>query len=115
METKLILTKMGNDEFTVHLTSTTSMEYFSDNTLANFRNFCKEKLALDGDWRVAMSEIKVTKKLNSVTDEKVMYFRAFEVLASNSNACNRITISRPCYGKKIYQIRRVHIDRTIDY
>ena len=48
---------MGSDEFTVHLISTASMDYFPDNTLASFRNFCKEEIALDGDWRVALSEI----------------------------------------------------------
>ena len=57
IETKLIITKMGSDEFTVHLISTASVDYFPDNTLASFRNFCKEEIALDGGWRVALSEI----------------------------------------------------------
>ena len=48
---------MGSDECTVHLISTASLDYFPDNTLASFRNFCKEEIALDGDWRVALSEI----------------------------------------------------------
>ena len=47
---------MGSDEFTVHLISTASMDYFPDTTLASFRKFCKEEIALDGDWRVALSE-----------------------------------------------------------
>ena len=38
---------MGNDEFTVHLISTASMEYF--NTLASFRHFCDQEIALDED------------------------------------------------------------------
>ena len=105
---------MGSDEFTVHLISTASMDYFPDNTLASFRNFCKEEIALDGDWRVALSEIIFPTKLNNVTDEEFTYFRASEVVASKSNAGNRNTISRPYYGEKVYQIRRVHFYRTID-
>ena len=93
---------MGSDEFTVHLISTASMDFFRDNTLASFRNFCKEEIALDGDWRVALSEIIFLTKLNNVTDEEITYFRASEVVASKSNAGNRNTISRPYYGEKVF-------------
>ena len=94
---------MGSNEFTVHLISTASMDYFPDNTLASFRNFSKEEIiALDGDWRVALSGIIFPTKLNNVTDEEFTYFRASEVVASKSNAGNRITISRPYYGEKIF-------------
>ena len=44
---------MGNDDYTVHLISTASMHYFPD----RFRLFCKEEITLDGDCRVALSEI----------------------------------------------------------
>ena len=57
LEPKQITTKMGNNEFAVHFISTTSMDYFPSNTPASFINFFKKKLALDGDWRVAISEI----------------------------------------------------------
>ena len=93
---------MGSDEFTVHLISTASMDYFPDNTLASFRIFCKEEIALDGDWRVALSEIIFPTKLNNVTDEEFTYFRASEVVASKSNAGNRNTISRPYYGENVF-------------
>ena len=93
---------MGSDEFTVHLISTASMDYFPDNTLASFRNFCKEEIALVGDWRVALSEIIFPTKLNNVTDEEFTYFRASVVVASKSNAGNRNTISRPYYGEKVF-------------
>ena len=78
------------------------MDYFPDNTLASFRNFCKEEITLDGDWRVALSEINFPTKLNNVTDEEFTYFRASEVVASKSNAGNRNTISRPYYGEKVF-------------
>ena len=45
---------MGNDELTVHLIS---MEHFPEKILASFRNFCKEEIAAEGDWRVALSKI----------------------------------------------------------
>ena len=48
---------MGSYEFTVHLILTASMDYFPGNTLASFKIFCKEEIALDGDWRVALSKI----------------------------------------------------------
>ena len=70
------------------------MDYFPDNILASFRNFCREEIDLDGNWRVALSEIIFPIKINNVTDEEFTYFRASEVVASN-------TISRPYYGKKI--------------
>ena len=37
---------MGSDEFTLHLISTASIDYFPGNTLASFRNFCKEEIGL---------------------------------------------------------------------
>ena len=53
--------KMGSkrfeDEFTVHVISSASMEIFDQNTLASFRNFFNDEIQLSGDWRVALSEI----------------------------------------------------------
>ena len=93
---------MGSDEFTVDLISTASMDYFPDNYFAVFRNFCKEEIALDGEWRVALSEMIFSTKLNNVNDEEFTYFRASEVVASKPNAGNRNTISRPYYGEKVF-------------
>ena len=71
------------------------MNYFPDNTLASFRNFCQEELDLDGYWRVALSEMTFPTKLNNVTDHEFTYFRASEVVASKSNAGNWKTTSKP--------------------
>ena len=90
---------MGIDEFTVHLILTALMDYFPDMTWAKFRIFCIEEIALDGDRRVALSEIIFPTKLNNVTDEEFTYFRASNVVAIESNAGNRDTISRPYYGE----------------
>ena len=109
------MTKTANDEFTVHLISTASIDYFPDNTSASFRKLCKEEIALDGDWRVALSEIIFQTKLNNVTDEDFTYYRACKVVASKSNAGNRNKKIRPLlWRKNCYQIRRVHFCRTID-
>ena len=91
----MIITKTGNDEFVVHLISTASKDFFPNNTLASLRNFCKEEIALDGVWTVALSELVFPKKFNIVTDEEFTYFTASEVVASKSNAGNRNTTSRP--------------------
>ena len=45
------------DEFTVHVVSSASMEIFDSNTLASFRIFFNDEIQLAGDWRVALSEI----------------------------------------------------------
>ena len=88
----------GTVEITVHLISIALMEFFPDNTLAKF----KEEIALDGDWRFALSEIIFPTKLNNVTDNEFTYFRASEVVASKSNAGNRNTISRPYYCENVF-------------
>ena len=44
------------DEFTVHVISSASMQIFKSNTLASFRNFFNDKIQLSGDWRVAFGK-----------------------------------------------------------
>ena len=48
--------KPFEDEFTVHVISSASMEIFDQNTIAAFRNFFNDEMQLSGDWRVALSE-----------------------------------------------------------
>ena len=93
---------MGKDVFSVHLISTSSMDFSPENTLASFRKICKAEIALDGDWRVALSEIIFPTKINNVTDQEITYFRASEKVASKSNAGNRNKISRPKNGEKVF-------------
>ena len=45
------------DDFEVHLMSTASMNNFADNTLASFKNQISQYVSLEGDWRVALSEL----------------------------------------------------------
>ena len=50
-------TKGFEDEFTVHVISSASMEIFDQNTLVLFRNFSIDEIQLSGDWRVALNRI----------------------------------------------------------
>ena len=92
------------------------MEYFSDNTLACFRSLCEKEIALDGDWRVALSEIFFPTKLNNVTEKEYTYFRASKIIASKPIAGNPNTFSRPYYGKKIFikSVENTYIEQLIN-
>ena len=51
------MTETRSDEFSVYLISTASMDIFSQNTMAIFINRFQEPIILNGDWRVALTEI----------------------------------------------------------
>ena len=55
-----------DDEFTVHVISSASMQIFGSNTLDSFRNFFNDEIQLSGDWRVALSEIIFPTKIEHV-------------------------------------------------
>ena len=46
------------DEFTVHVVSSASLEILDSNTLASFRKFFNDKIQFSGDWRVAVYNLK---------------------------------------------------------
>ena len=56
------------DEFTVHLISSASMNIFRTNTLAKFKNHFSDEINLEGDWRVALTEINFPANLYNVSD-----------------------------------------------
>ena len=56
------------DEFTVHVVSSASMEIFDSNTLASFRIFFNDEIQLSGDWRVALSEIIFPTKIENIVN-----------------------------------------------
>ena len=45
------------DEFDIYLESAGSMNIYSGNTMAAFRNLLAHPIHLEGDWRVALAEI----------------------------------------------------------
>ena len=62
------------DEFTVHVFSSTSMKIFDQNTLASFRNFFNDEIQFFGDWRAALNElIFATKTQNIVNGDLIAY------------------------------------------
>ena len=61
------------NEFTVHLVSSASMNIFPQNTLS-FKNYFNEESNLEGDWRVALSEIILPEKINQVNKRDLKIF-----------------------------------------
>ena len=61
-------------EFTVHLVSSASMNIFPRNTLSSFKNYFNEEINLEGDWRVALSEIIFPAKINQVNKSDLKIF-----------------------------------------
>ena len=49
------------------------MIFFIDNSLASFKNLLSEDIDLQGEWRVASTEIMFPTHFNNVTDTKIMY------------------------------------------
>ena len=87
---------MGSDEFTVHqwfISQTTLWPVLEIFVRRNSFRRRSESFSLRNNFPT---------KLNNVTDEEFTYFRASEVVASESNAGNRNTISRPYYGEKVF-------------
>ena len=62
------------ESFTIQLVSKASAQLFADNTLSSIINFLTEKLNLDGQWEVAISEISYPSMYKNVTEGKLMFF-----------------------------------------
>ena len=62
------------ESFTIELVSNASAQLFPDNTLSSFTNFLPEKLNLEGQWEVALSEISYPSMYQNVTDREIMFF-----------------------------------------
>ena len=91
----------GTDEFTVNLISSASMDIFPNNTLASFRNFFNEALILEGDWRVALTEIIFPAQIANVTTKDITVYttRGYErTIASRESG----VISKDKYSRYPY-------------
>ena len=51
------------------------MNIFNDNSLASFKNLLSENIDLQGEWRVALTEITFPTHINNVTDTKLVYYK----------------------------------------
>ena len=54
------------EDIGVHLFFTASMNVFADNTLASFKNQLPQNISIEGDWRVAFSEIIFPSYINHI-------------------------------------------------
>ena len=92
--------KRFEDEFTVHVISSASMEIFDQNTLASFRNFFNDEIQLSGDWRVALSEIIFPTKIQHVVNGDLIAYSLKGYEESQRISSDANVISRPYSGEK---------------
>ena len=83
--------------FTITLVSSASMNVLKDNTLVNFKNLLNEEINLQGEWRVAVTEITFPTQINNVTDNNIVYYKKDRVIASMK--VEKDKISRPYLGE----------------
>ena len=88
------------DEFTNHVVSTASLEMFDSNTLASFRNFFNDKTQLEGDWRLALSEIIFATKIEDIVKGNLTVYNLKDYEDSEKMSSGANVISRPYNGKK---------------
>ena len=87
------------NEFTVHLVSSASMNIFPQNTLSSFKNYFNEEINLEGDWRVALSEIIFPAKINQVNKSDLKIFSS-EGLKFYEKSIPFDAVSRPYGGER---------------
>ena len=92
--------KRLEDQFTVHVISSASMEIFDQNTLPSFRNFFNDEIQLSGDWRVALSEIIFPTKIQHVVNGDLIAFSLKGYEESQRISFDANVISRPYSGEK---------------
>ena len=90
-----------DDEFTVHVISSASMQIFKSNTLASFRNFFKDEIQISGDWRVALSKIIFPTKIENVVEGDFIAFSLKEYEEATKRAADANFISRPYNESKL--------------
>ena len=97
--------KMSNnrfeDEFTVHLVSSASMEMFDSNTLASFRNFFNDEIQLSGDWRVALNEIILPTNMENIVNGNLTVYNLKDYEYSQKMSYGANVISRAYSGEKL--------------
>ena len=87
-------------EFTIHLVSSASMDIFPENTLANFKNFFNEEISLQGDWRVALSEIIFPSRINQVNNTRIIKYSS-EGNKNHQRSIPSGAVSKPYKGETV--------------
>ena len=93
--------KRFEDEFTVHVISSASIEIFDQNTLVSFKNFFKDEIQLSGDWRVALSKIIFPTKIQHVLNGDLIAYSLKGYEDSQRISSDANVISRPYSGEEI--------------
>ena len=93
--------KRFEDEFTVHVISSASMEIFDQNTLASFRNFFNDEIQLSGDWRVALSENIFPTKIEHITNGVLISYSLSGLEDHQRNSSGANVISLPYNGERL--------------
>ena len=93
--------KHFEDEFTVHVISSASVEIFDQNTLASFRNFFIVKIHLSGVLRVALSEIIFPTNIEHITNGVLTSYSLSGLEDHQRNSSGAIVISRPYNGERL--------------
>ena len=75
------------DSFTIELVSNASGELFPDNTPSSFTNFLPEQVNLEGQWKVAISEISYPSMYQNITEG---YFKFFDEKPSKSTSTHNL-------------------------
>ena len=89
------------DEFTVHVVSSASMEILDSNTLASFRNLFNDKIQLSSDWRVALSEIIFPTNIENIVNGNLTVYNLKDYEDSQKMSSGANVISRPYSGQKL--------------
>ena len=76
------------------------MNIFPDNTLANFRNFSNEEIYLEGDWRVALSEIIFPSRINQINNN-ILRTYSFGGYKNYESSIPTGAVSRPYTGELV--------------
>ena len=93
--------KRFEDEITVNVISSASMEIFDKNTLASFRNFFNDEIQLSGDWRVALSEIIFPTKIEHITNGVIISYSLGGLEDHQRNSSGANVISLPYNGERL--------------
>ena len=87
------------NEFTVHLVSSDSMNFFPQNTLFSFKKYFNEEINLEEDWPVALSEIIFPATINQVNKSDLKIFSP-EGLKFFEKSIPFDAVSRPYGGER---------------
>ena len=87
------------NEIMVHLVSSASMNIFPQNTLSSFKKYFNEEINLEGDWRVALTEIIFPAKINQANKSDLKIFSS-EGLKFYEKSIPFDAVSRPYGGER---------------